>query len=216
MSLDDCGFELISDFLSTTCIERINAEIDQHIEHSIAGLRNAEQKISAIGELVNTTNTLELVRYYLQSEPQLVRCILFDKTADNNWLVTWHQDKTLCTPEKFERDGWYPWSIKDGAHHVQPPIAVLNRMLTLRIHLDDTTTENGCLRVIPESHQLGILSGEQIQQVSKSKQAVDCCATAGSVLIMKPLLLHASRKATTPNRRRVVHVEYIDPAALEL
>lgn len=216
MPLNDCGFELISDFLSATCIERINAEIDQHTKHSIAGLRNAEQKISSIGELVNTANTLELARYYLQSEPQLVRCILFDKTADNNWLVTWHQDKTLCTLEKFERDGWYPWSIKDGAYHVQPPIAVLNRMLTLRIHLDDTTTENGCLRVIPESHQLGILSNEQIQQVSKSKQAVDCCAASGSVLIMKPLLLHASSKGTTPSRRRVVHVEYIDPAALEL
>jgi len=216
MALDDCGFELISDFLSATCINKIHAEIDQHPEHNAAGLRNAEQKMSSIAELVEAANMLVLAKHYLQAEPRLVRCILFDKTADNNWLVTWHQDKTLCVPEKFERDNWYPWSVKDGAHHVQPPIAVLNRMLTLRIHLDDTTIENGCLRVIPESHHLGILSSEQIQQVSKSKQAVDCCAASGSVLIMKPLLLHASSKATTPNRRRVVHVEYIDPAALEL
>lgn len=214
MSLDNLGFELISDFLSTTCIERIHTQIDQHTEHPAAGLRNAEQKFSSIGELVNTANTLELARHYLQAEPQLVRCILFDKTVDNNWLVTWHQDKTLCTPEKFHRDGWHSWSIKDGAHHVQPPVAVLNRMLTLRIHLDDSTTENGSLRVIPESHQLGILSSGQIHQISKSKQAIDCCAAAGSVLVMKPLLLHASSKGTIPNRRRIVHVEFIDRTAL--
>lgn len=216
MSLEDCGFELIADFLPATKIKRIHAEISQHSEHGAAGLRNAEQKISAIGELVKTANTLALARHHLQAEPQLVRCILFDKTADNNWLVTWHQDKTLCIKEKFERDGWHPWSIKEGEHHVQPPIAVLNRMLTLRIHLDKTTAENGCLRVIPQTHKRGILSNEQILQINKSEPSIDCCADAGSILIMKPLLLHSSSKATTPSRRRVVHVEYIDPAAFAL
>lgn len=214
MSLDDCGFELISDFLSSSSMARIHEEIDLYTECNVAGIRHAEQKISAVQELITNANTLALVRNYLHVEPQLVRCILFNKTEGNNWLVTWHQDKTLCVSEKFERIGWHSWSIKDGAHHVQPPIAVLNRMLTLRIHLDEATAENGCLRVIPKSHQLGILSNEQIQQIGKSETAIDCCAAAGSVLIMKPLLLHASRKATTPNRRRVIHVEYIDRMVL--
>ncbi|AQT58671.1 phytanoyl-CoA dioxygenase family protein [Cellvibrio sp. PSBB023] len=214
MSLDNCGFALINDFLSAMHIEKIHMEIDRHIELGAAGIRCAEQKNPAIRELVSAENTLALARHYLQAEPLLIRCILFDKTADNNWLVTWHQDKTLCISEKFEHADWHPWSIKDGVHHVQPPIAILKHMLTLRIHLDDTTTENGCLRVIPETHKQGILSSEQILRISKSEQSIDCCAAAGSVLVMKPLLLHASRKAPTPSRRRVIHIEYIDRTAL--
>lgn len=214
MALHDCGFELINDFLSMECIAEIHAEIDRHTEPNAAGIRHAEQKFLTIGKLVNAEKTLKLVKQYLQTDGQLMRCILFDKTADNNWLVTWHQDKTLCVTEKLERAGWSPWSIKDGAHHVQPPTAVLNHMLTLRIHLDEATTDNGCLRVIPRTHQPGVLSNEQIQHIAKSEPAIDCCASAGSVLVMKPLLLHASRKATIPNRRRVIHVEYIDPAVM--
>jgi hypothetical protein len=30
----------------------------------------------------------------------------------------------------------------------------------------------------------------------------------GGVLLMRPLLLHASQKATRPARRRVIHLEY--------
>lgn len=214
MSLDECGFELITDFLSTATIKKIHSEIEQHSEHNAAGIRNAEKKFSSICELVTAADVLALARSYLQADPQLVRCILFDKTINNNWLVTWHQDKTLCVNDKFDRNGWSNWSIKDGGHHVQPPLQVLNRMLTLRIHLDDTNTKNGCLRVIPRTHQLGVLSNEGIQEVSNSEAAINCCAAAGSVLVMKPLLLHASSKATTPSQRRVIHVEYIDRLAL--
>ncbi len=127
---------------------------------------------------------------YVRGTPTLVRAILFNKTFNNNWLVTWHQDKTVTVSTKFECDGWEPWSIKDNIHYVQPPIEVLNYMVTLRIHLDDTDENNGCLKVIPKSHMFGILPQDKIFEHTKKHEQVSCIGKRGSVLVMRPHILH--------------------------
>lgn len=174
------------------------------------GIRNAEKKFPAIEQLAHSAQLKTLASEYLDNEPQLVRTILFNKTASNNWLVTWHQDKTVAVSENFDHPAWGPWSLKDGCHHVQPPVEVLERMITLRIHLDDCTLDNGCLRVIPGSHRHGILTQASIQQTVSEEVSQDCPVSAGSVLVMRPHLLHASSKALNPAQRRVIHVEYSD------
>jgi ectoine hydroxylase-related dioxygenase (phytanoyl-CoA dioxygenase family) len=105
-------------------------------------------------------------------------------------------------------DGWGSWSIKDGVHHVQPPVEVLNKMLTLRLHIDCADEQNGCLKVIPGSHRRGLLQPATIDSLVKNSIAVPCIVNAGDALIMRPHILHASSKATKPNHRRVVHLEY--------
>ena len=145
---------------------------------------------------------------YLSESVGLVRAILFNKTPENNWLVTWHQDRTVAVSDKFDKHEWGPWSIKDEIHHVQPPIEVLAQMVTFRIHLDDTSLENGCLKVLPNSHRLGILDAGAIQAYAQSHEAVVCEAPAGSALAMRPHLLHSSSKAVSPCQRRVLHLEY--------
>ena len=67
---------------------------------------------------------------------QPVRAVLFDKTPAANWSVAWHQDRTIPVVERIEVDGFGPWSRKDGILHVAPPVGVLERMITLRIHID--------------------------------------------------------------------------------
>lgn len=62
-------------------------------------------------------------------EAHLVRVIFFDKTSDNNWLVSWHQDRTVSVDKRMEIPGWGPWTVKDGVHHVQPSVNILNRMV---------------------------------------------------------------------------------------
>ncbi len=145
---------------------------------------------------------------YLCGTPKFVRAILFNKTFNNNWLVTWHQDKTVAVSTKFERDGWGPWSIKDSTNHVQPPIEVLNYMITLRIHLDDIDEKNGCLKVIPKSHMLGILPQDKISEYTKKHEQVSCIGKRGSALVMRPHILHSSSKAINSAQRRVLHVEF--------
>ena len=203
------GYEILGDFLTPSDLNRIKPELKTVPPTELtAGIRNADKKFSGIGTLVHSHKLLAKASEYLNDKPNLVRVILFDKTPENNWLVSWHQDKTICVSERKEIENWGPWSFKDGIHHVQPPLDVLNQMVTFRIHLDASTLETGCLRIIPKSHLQGILSSKAIQEIANTKHAIDCIGKSGSLLVMKPHLLHASSKATQPSQRRVIHVEY--------
>lgn len=98
--------------------------------------------------------------------------------------------------------------------HVQPPNWILERMLAVRLHLDDCTEANGALRVIPGSHQSGRLRDAEIEIWRAQYESLVCEVASGGALLMRPLLLHSSGKATTAaSRRRVLHLEF---AACEL
>lgn len=84
----------------------------------------------------------------------------------------------------------------------------MSQMVTLRIHLDDADGHNGCLKVIPGSHQWGFLDQKQIRQINNEHSSRSCVVKAGETIMMRPLLLHASNKAVVPNHRRVVHIEF--------
>jgi ectoine hydroxylase-related dioxygenase (phytanoyl-CoA dioxygenase family) len=141
-------------------------------------------------------------------EPLPVRAIYFDKSPAANWSVPWHQDLTVAVRARVDLPGFGPWSTKDGIPHVQPPIDLLERMLTLRIHLDDADRSNGALRVLPGSHRLGRLTADAIEALRIEYPEVLCTAAAGDALLMRPLLLHASRRSTSVRNRRVLHIEY--------
>ncbi|NLT70507.1 MAG: phytanoyl-CoA dioxygenase family protein [Verrucomicrobiaceae bacterium] len=142
-----------------------------------------------------------------------VRSILFDKTREQNWPVLWHQDLTIAVEGRAELEGFGPWSVKEGVTHVQAPSALLERMITIRIHLDLTTDRNGALKVIPGSHRLGIIPRELISGHLAGEEVV-CECGPGDVLLMSPLLLHASGRTTEPTRRRIIHFEYAPPQHL--
>jgi ectoine hydroxylase-related dioxygenase (phytanoyl-CoA dioxygenase family) len=78
----------------------------------------------------------------------------------------------------------------------------------LRIHLDDSTTHNGPLRVLPGTHTQGVLSDDAIQELASQIVPVDCLVQQGGVLVMKPLIVHASSKSQLEMPRRVLHIEY--------
>jgi ectoine hydroxylase-related dioxygenase (phytanoyl-CoA dioxygenase family) len=136
-----------------------------------------------------------------------VRGLFFDKTDKANWPVPWHQDLTLAVRERRDMPGWRNWTEKRGIAHVQPPPEILERMVTVRIHLDDCPTDNGPLRLIPQSHRFGVLGRDGITaQAQKPSSTIP--AKRGDVLFMRPLILHASSPALTPRHRRVLHLEF--------
>ncbi len=187
-------------------------------EHLLA-LRNEADSVSqragsvcvrhlrARSELINTlavsTHVLSLLPHGLIP----VRSILFDKTQRENWPVPWHQDLTVAVKQMRPAAGYGPWSVKDGTPHVQPPVALLQHMVTVRIHLDDTPASNGALRVVPRSHRVGRIAPDEILQHA-GEQPVTCECGPGDVLLMSPLILHSSRRSEFPVRRRVLHFEY--------
>ena len=118
------------------------------------------------------------------------------------------KDLSIAVAEKLDAPGFSGWSVKQGVVHVQPPMAVLERMLTVRLHLDDCGADNGPLRVLRGSHAHGRLTDEQIERWKKSGEEVACLVPKGGALLMRPLLLHASAPAEQPCHRRVIHLEY--------
>ena len=91
---------------------------------------------------------------------------------------------------------------------MQPPVAVLERMLTVRLHLDDCGADNGPLRVVRGSHAHGRLTDGQAKRWEQTGEVVACLVPKGGALLMRPLLLHASAPAEAPRHRRVIHLEY--------
>jgi len=170
--------------------------------------RRGLMSLPVVAALAHSEQLLNLVRPYLPTNATPVRAIYFDKSQDANWLVTWHQDMTLALQARAEVNGFGPWSMKDGVPHVQPPVELLERMLTVRLHLDDADETNGALRVLPGSHRLGRLSSDEIRQLRSEKSDFLCAVSAGDALLMRPLLLHASGRSTSQQRRRVLHIEY--------
>ncbi|MDR3402101.1 MAG: phytanoyl-CoA dioxygenase family protein [Chthoniobacter sp.] len=161
-----------------------------------------------VAVLARSDRVLDLVRPHLPCEPLPVRAIYFDKSPAANWGVAWHQDLTLALRTRVETPGFGPWSTKDGIPHVQPPVELLQQMLTIRLHLDDADEANGALRVLPGSHRWGRLATRQIQELRTQQPDFLCAAAAGDALLMRPLLLHASSRSTSTRHRRVLHIEY--------
>jgi hypothetical protein len=204
------GFEIRPRFLPGSRVEAILSALASsgNVMTGRAGRRDVAEVFPEVGFLSREPVFVDAASEILGSPAFCVRTLYFDKTADANWKVAWHQDLTIRVAERRDIDGFGPWSRKDGIDHVQPPTDILERMITLRLHLDDCTSENGALRVLPGSHAHGRLAVEEIEQWRSRTEEVTCEVPAGGVLLMRPLLLHASSPAVVPRHRRVLHFEY--------
>ena len=170
--------------------------------------RDLLREVPETRRLAGSDALLDLVRPVLGPAAFVVRALLFDKTVEANWPVPWHQDLTLAARARIEAHRYGPWSVKGGIPHVRPPVAVLERMLTVRVHLDDCREESGPLRVVPGSHATGRLDAGATRHWLEHVPARTCLVARGGLLLMRPLLLHASSPADAPGRRRVIHLEY--------
>src|SRR5260221_14552741 len=122
------------------------------------------------------------------------------------WLVAPHQDLSIPVRAGVVHQSLGAWSEKEGELYVQPPVELLNTLLAVRIHVDDCRRENGPLRVVPGSHRHGKLRAATAVELRSDRGEEVCVAKSGDALLMRPLLLHASSKAQSPSRRRVLHV----------
>lgn len=202
------GFQMFPDVLNPDQVAKLIREFAKFSGEGSAGVRGLLQRNAAIRDLANSTELLALATHALPAAAFPVRAILFDKTPETNWKVPWHQDLAVALAEKREVDGFGPWSVKDGVPHAHAPMWLLERMVTLRLHLDDCPADNGALRVLPRSHLHGKLDAAKIAEWRQRVPEVVCEVPAGGVLLMRPLLLHASSASTRPGHRRVLHLEY--------
>jgi ectoine hydroxylase-related dioxygenase (phytanoyl-CoA dioxygenase family) len=170
--------------------------------------------LEPVEKIANDKVLVDIARRVLGPEAFPYRATLFEKSATANWLVVWHQDTALPLRQRLNVPSWRPWSIKEGIDYAHAPAVALSGVLALRVHLDDSTLENGPLRVLPRTHNLGVLSDDRIQELAKEISGVDCVCPKGGVVAMKPLLVHASSKSKSEIPRRVLHIEYAAAASI--
>jgi hypothetical protein len=137
-----------------------------------------------------------------------VRAILFDKNPAANWSLGWHQDRTVVVRARREAQGFGPWTIKHGLTHVAPPTAVLEKMVTLRVHLDPVPPTNAPLLIACGTHRMGMVPESQVDDVVRDARVIGCLAERGDIWLYRTLILHASVAVGAPRRRRVLQVDY--------
>jgi ectoine hydroxylase-related dioxygenase (phytanoyl-CoA dioxygenase family) len=172
----------------------------------VFAIRNLLGEIPALGPLLATPALRGLLGELFPAGCHLTKAIYFDKPAGSNWLVAWHQDLMINVARRTDAPGYGPWTAKAGWVAVQPPAAVLENTVTIRVHLDDCDATNGALKVVPGSHRQGVVPAETI--ASQTGMATVCAVPAGGAMLMKPLLLHASSRSTSARPRRVIHLEF--------
>lgn len=209
------GFEVFPLVLERSEVAHVgNALEGDVVERSRAGARHLVQH-PIVAHIAHEPRLTAIARRFLGPSAIPFRATLFDKSPANNWLVVWHQDTALPLRERRDVPGWGPWSLKGGITYAHAPAFALSRVVALRLHIDDSGPDNGPLRVLPGSHTRGVMSDDEIAKLARDVQAVDCLAPAGGVVAMRPLIVHASSKAVTDRRRRVLHIEYADSLHLE-
>lgn len=217
--LDHDGFAIVQGVLDRPYAATLAREIgDQLPDVPAAGFRGLAQLVPSVRTLAQSTALRSLVEADLGTNARLVRSIYFNKSQETNWQVAWHQDLAIAVQSRVDIDGFVTWSSKDGVPHVQPPATILDRMLTVRLHLDPADESNGALWVVPESHRLGRLAAGDAAGTAERMGKHLCAVNVGDALLFKPLLLHASRKATSSQARRVIHLEFANvelPAPLQ-
>lgn len=207
--LNKNGYSVINDVYTKREVRKAKRVLDQYFkatEEEPFGKRTLLKDIPALKEVLLNDNLKRIIQE-IDPKAFLSKAIYFDKPQSQNWYVTWHQDIPINVKEKVETNGYTSWTFKRGINSVCPPEEVLKNILTIRIHLDDTNDRNGALKVVPGSHQKRF-SDSDLKTITSNCVPHLCEVLEGGVQLMRPLLLHASSKAYTQKRRRVLHLEF--------
>ena len=208
------GFAIIEDIYTANEVKSIIAAINKADQSrntfrktsDLFAIRRFLSEVPGVKELIFTDGLKAVVDGLFGSGYAAVKSIYFDKPGQSNWFVAWHQDLTIAVDKKLELPGYTNWTFKLNQYAVQPPLNVLQNNFTIRIHLDDTNEGNGALRVIRGSHHKKVCRVESIDWQTEIETV--CGVKSGGIMIMRPLLMHASNRTTTNKKRRVIHVEF--------
>jgi phytanoyl-CoA hydroxylase len=153
--------------------------------------------------LVSDPRLVDIAEYFLGPNVACFTAHYICKPPYNGQPVLWHQD---------------------GAYWALEPM----QALTVWLAVDESSTENGCLRMIPGSHQIPLYKPSSrtdqpnmlfsttdeglVKEWSEKAGIVDIELKPGDVSIHHPHLLHGSEANTSPKRRCGLDIGYISTA----
>ena len=208
------GFAIVDGVYSTEEVDKLLQQITQANSNKATFRKSADlfairqflKEVPVAVDTIFNDNLKTVLTPLLGDKYFVVKSIYFDKPQASNWYVSYHQDLTISVDQKLSLNGFDLWTVKQNQFAVQPPIEILQNVVTVRIHLDDTDENNGALKVIPKSHLKGIYRPETIDWATEHE--VSCNVSKGGIMLMKPLLLHSSGRTTNNRQRRVIHIEF--------
>lgn len=216
--IDRDGFTILDEVLTSSEVRDWIDQLEQLFATDQATIKNRHGAVYAARNILaalpaccdirNIAPLSDLLNSALGSGFGLVRGLYFDKHPDRTWSLPWHKDLTIAVKDnsiiaRLPSTEFTKPTTKSGVPHVEAPESVLEKMLTLRIHLDPVTDANGPLEVAIGSHANGKASGAE-HHVRK------ILVNAGDVLAMRPMLSHASGSSDPSTRlhRRILHLEF--------
>ena len=146
--------------------------------------------------LVSDPRLLDIAQQFIGPDIALFASHYICKPPGDGLPVLWHQD---------------------GAYWPLDPMEVV----TLWLAVDDSDTENGCMRVIPGTQTLdlkalrknaeveSVLGSETPQEFFDESKAVDLVLRRGDVSVHNPRIVHGSEANTSPRRRCGLTIRYI-------
>ncbi len=208
------GFAILDNIYSNNevvelinCIENSFQNNDSFLKtNDLFAIRQLLNNIPELEGLIFNKNLKNILSSIYKTEYFLTKAIYFDKPKESNWFVGYHQDLSISVNTKAEVEGYKNWTKKKNHIGVQPPIDILESTITVRIHLDETDSKNGALKVIPKSHSKGIIRSGSENWLLENEEV--CEVKKGGIMLMKPLILHASNRTKNKNSRRVIHLEF--------
>ena len=205
--LNSQGFSITENIFSDEELQRlINTIESSEKNYAIRQLITKEPKIQEI--IFQNKKFKELYKLVCTKGYFLSKAIFFNKPSKSNWFVSCHQDLSISVKQRKEVSGYTNWTYKNEQLGVIPPKEILESTITIRVHLDTTDETNGALKVIPDSHTKGIIRIDETFQKNDYGEEFLCKVKKGGVMLMKPLLLHASSKSISEFDRRVIHLEF--------
>jgi hypothetical protein len=203
MELDRDGAQLFPAALTRTQIEALEIAL------ASAPSGRPGTRLGRVPGLVGAVQPATVIAAsILGREARPVSATLFDKSPERNWSLGWHQDRTIAVRARIDTPGFIAWTTKAGIAHVVPPFEILERMLTVRIHLDPVGPDNAPLLVMPGSHRLGRVAEPDIAAIAERFGTASCEAERGDLWLYATPILHASARAAKPGRRRVLQLLY--------
>ncbi len=146
--------------------------------------------------LVSDPRLLDVAERFIGPDIALFASHYIAKRPYDGQAVLWHQD---------------------GSYWPLDPMEVV----TMWLALDDSTPENGCMRVIPGTQDMtlqemkprtdvdNVLSSGMDDDAVDEKKAVDVILRAGDVSMHHPNIVHGSNANTSPKWRRGLTIRYI-------
>lgn len=208
--IDSEGFSIINNVFTENEIENLISLIDNKTKNDsdnstfrksedLFAIRQFHKEVPETLPFIFNEKLQNIIESIFGKGFFITKSIYFDKPEKSNWFVAYHQDLTISVDQKIEIENFENWTVKQNQFAVQPPTEVLENNFTIRIHIDKTTKNNGALKVINNSHSKGILRIENLD-FEKEKETI-CEVEKGGIMIMKPLLFHASNKTTNNEHR---------------